>query len=274
MANLRIVYDNAADRATLSASASVGTLVAANLLTDTKSEVYRSSTTSATITLTWATAEVVGVVALPFCSLTSSATVRVRGYPTSGSSTPSFDTGAKLAVSSSFGTGNWGTSLGVNSYAYGGGAYAVNWFTPTSVGKIVIDIVDSSNTLGYVEASRVVVGSYWTPTYNADYGVEVSPVDMSKHERSDAGDLRTERGALYKTLRVDLSFMPAADRASLWNLLKTNGLSKPLFFSLSPEVSDSSEESLFQVYGKQSRQTSIRYQFANQFSASLELEEI
>jgi hypothetical protein len=86
MPNLRVIYDNAADRATaLTASTSVGALVPANLKNDMKSVVWRSAsaaagvTPSATLDLSWTTAEMVAGVALAYCNLTSQALVRVRG---------------------------------------------------------------------------------------------------------------------------------------------------------------------------------------------------
>lgn len=273
MANLRVVYNNAVDRAALTANAGVGTLVAANLLTDIKSEVWRTAGTSATVTLTWTNAEVVGVAALPFCSLSQTATIRVRGYTNTGDTTPVVDTGVVLAAPAGIGAWEWGTTaLGVNSYAYAGAAYAVAWFAQTSVKKIVIDLVDTAAS--YIEAARVVVGPYWTPANNADYGVQLTMNDLSKHERSDAGDLRTERGAMFKKVSLDLSLMPAEDRNVIWNISRINGMSKPLFFSLSPQSSDAVEEQTFNLYGKLSQQSSIRYQFVNQYSTAIELEEI
>jgi len=274
MPNLRVVYDNAVDRATLSATAGVGTLVAANLLTDIKSEVWRTATTSASITLTWANSEVIGLAALPFCSLSQTATIRVRGYTNTADATPAVDTGVVLACPVGVGAWDWGsTALGVNSYAYAGSAYATAWFAQTSVKKLVIDIVDTGST--YIEAARLVVGAYWSPLNNAEHGaVQITMADLSKHERSDAGDLRTDRGAMFKKISLDLSLMPAEDRNIIWNISRINGMSRPVFFSLTPQSTDAVEEQVFSLYGKLSQQGGIRYQFANQYNTSIEIEEI
>ena len=54
MSNLRLIYDNATDRATsISASTTSGALVAANLQNDFKGQVHRSTGTSVSYTLTW-----------------------------------------------------------------------------------------------------------------------------------------------------------------------------------------------------------------------------
>jgi hypothetical protein len=140
------------------------------------------------------------------------------------------------------------------------------------VKRIVVDILDDARP--YVEVSRVVAGAYWSPTHNAEYGVQVSMGDTSKHERSDAGDLRTERGFSYKKISLDLNQMPSSDRATMWDIYRRNGMSKPLFFSLTPQSLDAGEEQTFSLYGKLSQQSSIRYQFANQYNTSIELEEI
>jgi hypothetical protein len=142
-----------------------------------------------------------------------------------------------------------------------------------SVAKLVIDITDGSNPLGYVEASRAVCGTYWEPTYNAEYGVSVGMTDTSKQERTDAGDLRTDRGTIHKTMDFDLQVMPKEDRNFLYNILRGNGMYKPLFISMTPADADSVGEQVFQVYGKLSKAAAIKYVSFNMFSTSLEIEE-
>lgn len=276
MANLRIVYDNAANRASVTASSTAGSLVASNLLTDIKSEVWRSTTTSATITLTWTEGEFLSMVALPFCNLTSAATVRVRAYATASDTIPILDTGEVFAASApEFESFEWGNALlGANAYAYGGGTYGVVWFEEVVAKKLVIDIADTLNPSGYIEAARLVTGEYWSPVNNADYGLSVNAVDNSRHERSDAGDLRVERGVMFKSLSLELQYMPASDRNAMWNILRGNGMYKPVFLSVCPQSEDEFEEQIFQIYGRLSRSGSMRYQFVNQFSTQLEIEEI
>lgn len=275
MANLRVVYDNAADRATIAASSTAGSLVAANLQTDYKSDVWRSTGLTATLTITFPTAELIGMVALAFCSLSSAATFRVRGYALTADVTPLVDTTGYAAQASDFTSFYWGTEpLGVNAYSYGGGAYGVLWLPSVNAcQKVVIDITDS-NPLGYIEASRLVCGTYWSPTNNAEAGAEVGVVDTSKHERTDAGDLRTDRGTIHKTLSFELAYLTQQDRNSLWNILRGNGMFKPLFISLLPTDADYVGEQVYQIYGKIGRPSRLRYQHTHRFSTTLEIEEL
>ena len=277
MPNLRILYDNAADRnLTLTASTTAGTLAASNLLTDIKSQVWRSTGTSATLTATWANAELIGCVALPFCNFTSTATIRVRGYTNVGDATPLFDTGTVLACAyAPFGLWDWGLApLGVNAFSYGGGAYANVWISPNWVKQLVIDLIDTANTKGYLEAARLVTGAYWSPALNADYGAAVTVVDNSTHLRSDAGDLMTDTGTRTRKMTFSLSQMASADRAKMMSILKGNGMPKPMYVSLYPESSDPVLEQDHQVYCKLSANSAVSVPFFNVYAAPLELEEM
>jgi hypothetical protein len=78
MANLRIIADNAIDRAQLSASSTAGLLAVTNLQSDKKSNVWRSVGKTERVTATWSALEPMQAVALPFCNLSPTATMRVR----------------------------------------------------------------------------------------------------------------------------------------------------------------------------------------------------
>lgn len=280
MPNMRVVYNNAVKRtSTLTADFTTGSLVASNVATDLKSEIWRApSATPATLTLTWAAPETISAVAMPFCSLTSAATVRVRGYSDTACTVQVFDTGAVIAAPSSQ-VGNssyWGvTSAGANTYSQGGAASAVVYFAQASVQGLKIELSDTTNPLGYIEVGCLVVGKYWSPVYNVQNGdLQVDIVDSSKHERSESGDLFTDRGIIYKSLTLSLQHMPATDRNEIWRILRGNGMSRPVFISVIPESSDSTEEYIFSIYGKLSKGSSIQYQFIGQAQTSLQVEEL
>jgi len=77
MPNLRIIADNAADRATLTASSTAGVLAATNLVTDKKSDVWRAIGKTERLTLAWAVAEAIACVAL-LGNFSPTTTMRVR----------------------------------------------------------------------------------------------------------------------------------------------------------------------------------------------------
>lgn len=275
MTTLRIIYDNAINRASLMASSTAGSLTTDNMKRDAKSKVWRSTSTSATITATWGGAELISGVALPFCNLTATATLRIRGYTEISDSVPIFDTGNRIAVGY-VGLGNWdwgALPLGVNAYSYGGGTYAVSWFEYKSVKKLLIDIVDTNNPAGYIECSRIVCGSAWSPAYNVPFGIPVTYADTSTQERSDAGDLVTTRGIRYKHISFDLTWMTSSDRQRFSSIMKGNGLPKPLFISIFPEDVDKEKEQTYQIYGKLSQISALNHPMHSMYSGTIDIEE-
>jgi len=224
MSNLRIVSNNIGKTATLTASSEAGSLVVENLMLDSKTEIWRSTSTTATVTATF-TQTATSCVTFPICNLTSTATMRVRVYTNSGDGSPALDTGNTLCCEYTtidkidFGDG----ALNANMFSYGGGTYATLFFASTLGEKVVIDIIDSSNTNGYIESAYIVIGDYWSPVINANYGATLSFLDNSKHSRNDSGDLMTKRGARYKSLSFNLGNMRTDDRTALTELFIYNG---------------------------------------------------
>lgn len=304
--NLRIIYQNAADAVTTtvtaSSTASASTPVT-NLKLDPKSQVWRSGsvTTAATngvytakanLVVAFATTTTVGGVILPFCNLSSTATIRLRGYtntaPTlSGTvdapvvtapGTQVFDTGAVLACPyQPLGAWNWGTQpLGVNSYSYGGGTYGRAWLsTQTACTSLLIEIVDTANYSPYIEASRLVVGSYWSPKFNTSFGLSNTYRDLSSNARSESGDIISNRGVIYNSISFDLSYLTPADRLEMSRILKGNGISKPLLISLFPDNStDYAKEQAHQVYGKLSQLSGIQHSMFDIYGTQIEIEEV
>ena len=277
MPNLRIIYDNAADRAMLSASSTAGTMSADRLLTDIKADVWRSAGTSATLTATWTKPEIVAGVFLPFCNLSAQATIRARGYARAGDQLPMFDTGAVEACPAPvLGLWGWGSQpLGSNAYAYGGGTYGRVWIAePGAVQQLVIDVSDTGNKAGYIEAGRLVCGAYWEPADNADYGAPVRAVDTSKHYRTDAGDLVTDIGTRHRTQSIDLSALNPADRATLWDIMSGNGMARPVLFSLHPNHADARIEQTHQMYAKLADTAAVTTPYFQRYATTLNLEEI
>jgi hypothetical protein len=275
--NLTVIYDNKADSATLtSATQASASLGPANLLTDIKSEVCRSTGTSQTFTATWTTGVPVAAAALAFTTLSGTATMRVRLYILSTDSVPVFDTGTNLACPNQvLGLWNWDNSLSVNAFTYGGGAYAVSWLnSPFTVQKVVIDLVDTSNPAGFIDVGRLIIGNYWEVAKNADYGANMTPVDTSKHFRNDAGDLMTDVGTRHKSQTLPLNNLSPDERAILWNILLGNGMSRPVFLSLYPQSDDPRLEQSHMMWCKLVATPAVNIPYYRNFASSAQLEEV
>ena len=296
--NLRIIYNNLADSATITVSSTASSsLSGANLLKDSKAYVWRSGTSSTTtakgnIVVQFNTAQIIGGIILPFCNLSSVSTIRVRGYtgapPTLGgtidsptisaSGTLIFDTGTiSAAPYIPLGSWAWGTQpLGVNTYSYSGGTYARVWLdNHYTVSSIVIEIIDTNSTSQYIEAARLIVGPYWSPKYNTGYGMTMGVNESSSHSRTTAGNLITTRGSRYRELNFDLNWLTSSDKTDLLNILYGNGMLKSIFVSLFPNnSSDWSLEQSHQIYGRLSQLSPITYANPLVHSSSIKIEEV
>lgn len=303
--NLRIIYQNAVDVSTTtitaSSTASVSTQ-ASNMKLDSKSLIWRSGsvTTGAVNGLYTAKANlvvslassIIGGVILPFCNLSSAATIRVRGYtgtaPTLAGSVDAPTTAATGTLRFDSGVVNacpyqvlsiWGSlPTGVNSYAYGGGNYGRVWIPLASqiaCTSLLIEIVDSQNQNNYIEASRLVVGSYWSPKYNTSYGLSSGVKDLSNNTRTEAGDLISNRGITYRNMNFELKYLTASDRLEFTKILRGNGLSRPLLISLFPDnSSDWDKEQAHQIYGKLSQLPELAHPIYEMYSTTVDIEEV
>ncbi|SFX23327.1 hypothetical protein OPV09_18995 [Janthinobacterium sp. TB1-E2] len=284
MKNLRILYDNAADRAILTASSQAGTLGPANLQRDHKSSVLRSAGAQLNIVATWPTAELVACVALIFTNMTSSARMRVRGYAQPGDAVPVLDTGSifpcPAAVHGSYPWGvlplGWNTYQwgGVNTWPLGGGSDGVAWFAPVRVRRLVIDVSAPQSPEGYLEISRLVVGNYWSPQHNAEYGAQVQMQDSSENYRTGAGNLKTVPGTTSDKLSINLAHLTPMDRARFMRILRENGKGKAMLFSLFPENPDPLLEQDYMLYGKVSNIEAVTTPYFETYSAPLQIEGI
>lgn len=271
MPSLRIIYDNAADRAVLTASATATNLGPSNLQVNTKSKVCRSTGKTLAITAVWTAAETIGGIALPFNNFSPTTTVQIQAYTNSADSTPFLDTTASCLAGTPYMTGGGG----VNTFAYGGGGYARIWLATQVVAKkLVITITDTNQTGTYIEVSRLVCGAYWEPVLNAEQGATMTVIDTSKHSRTEGGDQITDRGTRYRKQTLSLGCLNSVDRARMWDILWSNGMTLPLFLSLYPNNADSKLEQTHQIYGKLTVAPVMGTPYFNTMSASIDIEEV
>lgn len=282
--NIRIVFDNAADRATIAASSQAGQLVAANLKTNLKSHVWRGLTPRESLVVSWDRPEPVGVVVLAFNNMTAQGTIRLKGYTRNSDLFPEVDIGPVLAAPpAGLGQFGWGMPLGSNFYerggaslfAYGYGSYAVLWVPQgRALRKLEIVLTDLDNPDGYIEAGRLIVGPYWSPEYNFDFNHQIVPVDSTQNRRTEAGDLRGELSPKWRKINFSLSNMDAEDRAAMLRILRRHGTSRPVFISLFPENADPVLEQAYSLWGKFVEDVPVSQPNFDVYAASASVEEM
>ncbi|OFA08845.1 hypothetical protein [Duganella phyllosphaerae] len=284
MNNLRILHDNAGDRAVLAATSQAGALGPANLQRDERSAVWRTQGRSVLLDVNWAAPELLACLALVRTNLRSCARVRVRGWSVPGDASPAIDTGwvqpCREAPLDTYPFGvlplgwnahRWG---GVNTWARGGGADAAVWFDPVHVRRLVVEIWAEQSIEPYIEISRLVIGNYWSPEYNAEYGAQLQIQDSSESYRTAAGEQKTAVGTISSQLSVSLAYITPTDRARLMRIVRECGAVRPLLFSLFPENPDPLIEQDHTLYGRATNLDAISASSFDIYSAPLQIEGI
>jgi hypothetical protein len=274
VANLRIISDNAVDRATaLVASTTSGSLVASYMQNDFKGKAHRSTGTSVSYAATWTDGESIGGIALPATNLTADATIRVRAYSDTAGVTQIKDTGVQYACAGQdLGLWNWSEPLNANAFAFGGVSKVQVWLGAHYFARrLLIDIVDSGNPAGYIDCARLVAGAYWEAPYNPGYGVLPTVVDTTASHRNDAGDNLSDRGTLHDTLSLDLKMLAETDRAALMRIARLAGTACNIFVSVFPEDDSPVAEQDFCIFGKRAN-AGVAADFYANFSHKLDLE--
>jgi hypothetical protein len=271
--NLRIITTNLVTGGTLSTtSTTVGGNIQ-NLKNDKKSSIWRASGTSAEITLTISNSKFGGIV-FPFCNLSTTATVKVF---LNGATLDQNATVLNKAVCpwDRYTPTNWGSiPANLNTYSYGGGTYAVCWIPAQPYASTIrIVISDPANTAGYLEFSNLIIGEYWSPTYNTSYGLNTGITDSSIIDRSESGNLMSCRKPSFRTMRFNLDWLNTADRLAMQKLIQGAGKSATIFISLFPEEG-TNLENYHQIYGKQTQLNNISYSNYAFYASSIDVEEV
>lgn len=250
MANLRLVWNNLADKATIVAESTAGSLTVDNLKNDYKTLVHRSVGRTQTYTLTWPYRVQIGGVILPICNLSASSTIQFLGYDETD--TLRFDsTETHAAPGVGWEAFSWSEPLNVNAFSQGVGTKVAKWLTEQDwCVKLVIILKDPNNLVDYIDVGRLIVGPYWEPKANAEYGAEVGQQDDSINTRTASGDLRSDRRTRHDLMNFTLGGMREDDRAVAQRIFDAVGITRPMFISVLPENHNPTLEQKWMIYGK------------------------
>lgn len=241
MPNCRLIAPNAFDDLALTDSpAMVATLPVGYLQDAGRSRTARSDGLPATqyIRGDWSESKTCSGFALWRHNLTGAATLRLKLWAGAGQTgTLLYDSGAvALGDINLWGEFTWGVDT------WGGWLFqdwpvacAVHWFAAVSALSFELAIVDPANTDGYVEAGRIYLGQYFSPTKNFSFGGKLRWEDDSTQERTEGGSLRTDSRDPYRVLRIGMSTLTEAERAALSEIFRVNGKTRDFFFAGYPE---------------------------------------
>lgn len=268
---LRLLNDNAAQRATHTCSVTNSSFPTLHLLRDTKSDFWRTTSTTAQLVSVFAANETISCVALPVTNLTAGATMRVRLYSDAGGTVQLLDTGTSACIPTrEHPPAN--EILGANGFQYGFGRYATRYFAETSNVRCVrIDIVDSGNTLGFIESAFLIMGKYYSLERNFALGATLGWKSGSQLSNNDAGDSLVKIGWKRKALNFDLTGISETARSKFFNLLLGNGCEYPVFISAFPENTSLEKEEQFTIFGRLAPESELKLTTCIRFTNSIQL---
>lgn len=216
--NAAIVAINRVDAlysAVVTAGNTLISLPPANLQDRQISKVARLNTTVAANTwwqVDFSTTRVIDIVALINHNLSQSATWRVRLSAASDMSSPVYDSGTVAAWAPVGGYGSlpwgvfsWGDDVQPFELAfYNASSFAV---CPSTVSAryLRVDLTDTTNSAGYLQAGRLVAGPAWFPSLNMMFGWSIGWIDESTVDRSLGGQVYIDEKPRYRVVRFSMA---------------------------------------------------------------------
>ncbi len=235
---LSIIHTNRADSATLSVSpAENASYPVANLKTIARTETLRTSgLTAQQIRAVWPANVSANAIALCYHDLTAAATWRVRLYSDATFTTSVYDSGTVTAYDS----GGISSFDDINSAAFREYKNSVLWLTSTftNVRSATIDLNDSTNPDGFLEAARLFIGQYTELQRNFKWLHPIALVSPTTMQTTLGGDdLGQFNGPMKRKLELDMSaVLTEADRNFLFDLVRVKDKSGDFFLSAWPNA--------------------------------------
>lgn len=252
--NLRIISTNEADGAVLSSSDFAASLPVGNLQLQGRARVARTvdAAGAKTIDGEWPNARVLTACVLYGHNLTSSATWRLQCWSGAGQTGDlTHDSGTQRALRRvgwgvfRYGLVPWGSTV----FTGWDRAFSVLWFAPAAARSWRLTLSDEGNADGYLQAKRLLMGSYFEPLVNAEYGLELGWREDTQQLRTQASTLRSDAGPQYRRLSGNLSHLDEIERARFMELCRQAGLRREIFVSVFPGAG-STQERDYALLGK------------------------
>ena len=273
--NFYIIPENFIDDPdTLTATTTASGFDIDNIKSDIKSKVWRSTATTAqTITATWTETKLISAVGFAFSNLVEGSTVQIKLYTNAADVSAAYDSGA-TSIDFAYDPPSGFASIGLDSFAFGGGNYFSKLFATVPAKKIEIIVVSSGNPDGYIEISRIICGTAYTPTIGAGYGAEISFDDMTATVLTDSGDTFTNRGAVKKSLSFNLNVLVPISKHGLMNVIKNRGANHPVFASLYENSQIPEERASFMIYGRFDTRNSMNISSKDIYNSTISITEV
>lgn len=245
-------------------------------------KVWRTnSATSAQIDVDLGSSKIIDLLAIINHNFTVNATIRWRLSAVSNFSTTVYDSGTVdvWPAIEDFGASPWGV------FTWGGkptqaiaDLYTANVFAVLSDAKIAryirVDIADSTNAAGYLQAGRLIAGPAYQPTINYANGVEFEFIDESRVTKSRGGQTFVDEVEKFRRIRFDLINLPESEIfGNVFNALdRIKGISQDVL--VIPQPDEPTTWITQNIYGRISSTAPIVNSALDFYGRRIEIEEM
>jgi len=279
--NMIISSTNYSDGGTLTVDDEVATLPASNLQDQQIVKIWRNTQTSAQIDVDFGQQRIVDFMALIRHNISQTGTIRWRLSAVSDFSTTVYDSGTIDAwpIVEEFGTLPWGV------FQWGGrlnpevaAEYTISSFdvltTAVQARYLRIDISDSLNADGYLQAGRLIAGPSYRPSVNYANGVQFEFVDESRITKSRGGQTFVDEVERYRVMRFELINLPENEMfGNVFNSIdRLRGVSKDIL--VIPQPAKSSTWITQNIYGRIRQTQPITNSALTYYGRMIEVEEL
>lgn len=279
--NMIISSTNYSDGGTLTVDDEVATLPASNLQDQQIVKIWRNTQTSAQIDVDFGQQRIVDFMALIRHNISQTGTIRWRLSAVSDFSTTVYDSGTIDAwpIVEEFGTLPWGV------FQWGGrlnpevaAEYTISSFdvltSAVQARYLRIDISDSLNADGYLQAGRLIAGPSYRPSVNYANGVQFEFVDESRITKSRGGQTFVDEVERYRVMRFELINLPENEMfGNVFNSIdRLRGVSKDIL--VIPQPAKSSTWITQNIYGRIRQTQPITNSALTYYGRMIEVEEL
>jgi len=270
MTNLRVIYNNLADTATITASTTAAGFSVANLKNTQKTSVHRSTGTTVTYTLNWTTPQPINCVALPATNLQGGDTIKVTLYTETADVIPLYETADLQAC-----TGRSTTLYNKTSqpsyvdFGFGGATKTSVWLSNTyQVKKLTITL--TSSVVSAIDCARIICGTYWESSRQVNRGIQLGYEDLSEITTTRSGNTYEDRKPITETMQFDLEYLYDTDRQQLQKLMRSWGSSGLIYYCVFPNNANPEVTQSYSMYGR-SNTNNLQYQFHSYYNTNLDI---
>ncbi len=228
MADVTFATSELSDAGTLTTGNEVGTLPAVNLQDPQPTKKWRTSGLSSMyVVVDLGSAKAINLVALIATNLSSGANWQIRGATSEANLTaaPGYNSTSVSAWPGTGKPGGWTDQL-----------FSLLWLTTAQTYRWWrIDVTDSGNGDGYIEAGRLIIDAAWQPTIGLSPNWGVQWVDPGPREMSIGGNIYPTQRTHHRVIELALDFNDqTAMMANAFELQRKRGASKDVFVLVDP----------------------------------------